>query len=148
MTKAYRAPGVVERFEDMGPALFRDGERAFEVVHATPIADVGNESGTVLVDAPARRHVEDVASKEPGDHEQTEDDIADHAASKILEALGKRKEEVDNVHENQEEMADAGLVVGITAGDKADGDEVVGQHLPMVLAAVLNVDDKHLLDPE
>lgn len=32
--------------------------------------------------------------------------------------------------------------------DQADGDDVVGEHLPVVLAALLDVDDDDLLEPE
>lgn len=59
-----------------------------------------------------------------------------------------REEEVDNVHKHQDQVADSGLMVGVGCGNEADGEEVVSQHLPVVLAALLNVNDEHLLQPE
>lgn len=40
------------------------------------------------------------------------------------------------------------MVVAVGCDDQRDGDEVVGQHLPVVLATLLNVDHKDLLEPE
>jgi hypothetical protein len=45
-------------------------------------------------------------------------------------------------------MANSRLMVGITGGNEHDGDEMVRQHLPMILAALLDVDDQDLLQPE
>lgn len=40
------------------------------------------------------------------------------------------------------------MVVTIGSDNQRDGDEVVGQHLPVVFATLLNVDHKDLLEPE
>jgi hypothetical protein len=45
-------------------------------------------------------------------------------------------------------MANPGLVVGIRGRDQYDGEEMVRQHLPVVLAALLDVDHNDLLQPE
>ena len=58
------------------------------------------------------------------------------------------KEYVNQIHKDQDQVTDTCLVVVVRARDEGNGDEVVGQHLPMVLAAFLNVDNKDLLQPE
>lgn len=40
------------------------------------------------------------------------------------------------------------MVVSVASKDQGGGDDVVSEHLPMILAALLNVDDNHLLQPE
>lgn len=62
--------------------------------------------------------------------------------------MAYRQENIDQVHQDEDQVTDPGLVVVVGAGDQGDGNEVVGQHLPVVLAALLNVDDQDLLQPE
>lgn len=59
-----------------------------------------------------------------------------------------RKEEVNNIHDNEDEVSNARMVVGVASKDKSGGDDVVSEHLPMILAALFNVNDNHLLEPE
>jgi hypothetical protein len=40
------------------------------------------------------------------------------------------------------------VVVSVAGKDKSGGDDMVSKHLPMILAALLNVNDNHLLQPE
>lgn len=40
------------------------------------------------------------------------------------------------------------MAVSVRGVDEADGDDVVRKHLPMVLSALLNVDDQDLLQPK
>lgn len=40
------------------------------------------------------------------------------------------------------------MVVSVAGEDKSGGDNVMGKHLPMVLTALLNVNNNHLLQPE
>jgi len=40
------------------------------------------------------------------------------------------------------------MVVEVAARNQRDGDDVVREHLPMILATLLNVDDNNLLQPE
>jgi hypothetical protein len=86
--------------------------------------------------------------KKPRNHEQAEHDIADSGESQILQALCERKEEVNDIHEHEDQVADPRLVVSVRSCDERDGDEVVRKHLPVILAAVLEVDDEDLLNPE
>jgi hypothetical protein len=58
------------------------------------------------------------------------------------------KSQINRVHHHQYQMADFSLVVGVASRNEGYGDEVMRQHLPMVLSAILNVDYKQLLDPE
>ena len=45
-------------------------------------------------------------------------------------------------------MANPRVVVGVASGNERDGDEVMAQHLPMVLPALFHVDDNDLLQPK
>jgi hypothetical protein len=56
-----------------------------------------------------------------------------------------RKEEVNNIHDDEDEVTNAGVVVRIASIDESCGDDVVSEHLPMILAALLDVNDNHLL---
>lgn len=58
------------------------------------------------------------------------------------------KDNVDNIHNDENQVADACKVVGIRGHDQANGDNVVRQHLPVIFSLLLNVDDVNLLDPE
>jgi len=56
-----------------------------------------------------------------------------------------REENVPNIEQHQNQVAYGVVVVSVRSNDQRNGDEMVGQHLPMVLATLLNVDDKDLL---
>lgn len=45
-------------------------------------------------------------------------------------------------------MADGGVAIGVAGEEQAAGDEVVGKHLPVILAALLDVEDHDLLNPD
>jgi hypothetical protein len=45
-------------------------------------------------------------------------------------------------------MTNSSLVVGVACGDQGDGDEVMTEHLPMILPSLLDVNNKDLLEPE
>ncbi len=59
-----------------------------------------------------------------------------------------RKEDVDHVHEHEDQVTDARKVVCVRGEQKAVGDDVVGEHLPVVLAPLLHMDDQELLHPK
>lgn len=59
-----------------------------------------------------------------------------------------REKEINNVHQDQDQVTNSGHVVAVAGGDQGAGDDVVREHLPVILAALLNVDDDDLLQPE
>ena len=71
-----------------------------------------------------------------------------------LEGIAKEMKEtyweknVHNIHYAEDHVGDFRLVVAITGEYQARRDNVVGEHLPMVLPPLLNVDDHDLLQPE
>jgi hypothetical protein len=59
-----------------------------------------------------------------------------------------REDDVDKVHDAQDDGSDAHVVVSIGEEEERGREEVVGEHLRIVFALLLNVDDQDLLDPE
>lgn len=59
-----------------------------------------------------------------------------------------RKEEIHHIHDDQDEQSNTGVVVAVARRNQGRRDKVVAKHLPVVLAAILNVDDNNLLQPE
>lgn len=59
-----------------------------------------------------------------------------------------REQDVANIEQHQYQVADSVVVVPVRTDDQGNGDKVVAQHLPMVLAALLDVDDEDLLKPK
>lgn len=59
-----------------------------------------------------------------------------------------RQEQIHHVHNDKDEVANTSVVVTITGEEESSGDEVVGEHLPVVLAALLDIDDDDLLQPK
>ena len=55
------------------------------------------------------------------------------------------QEDVAVIHEDQNETPDASKVADVAEGDECDGDDVVGHHLHVVLAARLGVEDEDLV---
>lgn len=58
------------------------------------------------------------------------------------------QEKIDNIHDDQNKVTNSGHVVDIARRNQGSGDDVVAKHLPMILAALLNVDDDDLLKPK
>jgi hypothetical protein len=59
-----------------------------------------------------------------------------------------RKKQVHHIHNHQDKHADSGVVVAVARGNQRRRDEMVAEHLPVVLSTVLNVDDHNLLQPK
>lgn len=59
-----------------------------------------------------------------------------------------REHQINYIHQAQDDIADLGLVVAVATNQEQAGDNVVGEHLPMVLSALLDVDNHNLLQPE
>lgn len=56
-----------------------------------------------------------------------------------------REENVPKIEQHQNQVAHGVVVVSIRSDNQRNSDEMVRQHLPMVLATLLNVDNKDLL---
>lgn len=62
--------------------------------------------------------------------------------------IAYRQEEVNHIHEYQHQIPHPRMPVPIRRVNQRARHNVVGKHLPVVLAALLNVDDDELLQPE
>jgi len=89
-----------------------------------------------------------MSGKQPRDHECHKGHVWCDGYLEVLEHLGQREEDVAKVHEDEDEATDAGVVECIRGVDEGDGDDVVGEHLIMVLPVRFGVEDEHLVDPE
>lgn len=58
------------------------------------------------------------------------------------------KEEVHNIHGAEDKVGDLRLVVPIAREDQQGRDDVVREHLPVILPPCFNVDHHDLLQPE
>ena len=58
------------------------------------------------------------------------------------------QDDVDKVHDGQDDDADAHMEVTVGQAHERSSEDVVCEHLRIVLALLLNVDDENLLDPE
>lgn len=130
------------------------------------VASVGHFDGNIGVDGPADGEVKDVSGDEPRKHENTKSNVASGLHAHVLEQLRNlhtngqysarsryrartyREDQIDYIHQTQDDIANLGLVVAVAANQKQTCDDVVGEHLPMILSALLNVDDQNLLQPE
>jgi hypothetical protein len=56
-----------------------------------------------------------------------------------------RKDNIDHIHQNQDQVCYTGEVECIRSRHQNNGYDVVGQHLPVILATFLNVDHYKLL---
>jgi hypothetical protein len=59
-----------------------------------------------------------------------------------------RQNDVDKVHDGQDDDADAHVEVAVGQAHQRSGEDVMGEHLGVVFALLLDVDDENLLDPE
>jgi hypothetical protein len=56
--------------------------------------------------------------------------------------------QIDYIHQTQDDVANLGLVVAVAANQEQTCDDVVGEHLPMILSALFNINDQDLLQPK
>jgi hypothetical protein len=59
-----------------------------------------------------------------------------------------REDNVDKVHNGENDNANLGMVVTVRQKHEGGGEDVMGKHLRIVLALLLDVDHKELLDPK
>jgi hypothetical protein len=107
-----------------------------------------------------------VTSDEPAGHEQAEEYIAHCLQAHVSQAFSKlkrdqeeislgnqldnnvvthRQEYIARIHQNEDYVASRCKVERVRADEEQDGDDVVGEHLPVVLSPFLDIDDENLL---
>ncbi len=59
-----------------------------------------------------------------------------------------RKEKINYVHQNKDNVGDLRLVIAVTAEEQATCDDMMREHLSVVFPALFNVDHHDLLQPE
>lgn len=59
-----------------------------------------------------------------------------------------REKDVHHIHQDEHQVGHPGEMQGIRGGNQHDRHQVVGEHLPVVLATGLDVQDEDLLQPE
>ena len=59
-----------------------------------------------------------------------------------------REENVSKIEQHQNQVAHSVVVVSVRSNNQGNSDEVVRQHLPMVLATLFDVDNEDLLKPK
>ena len=89
-----------------------------------------------------------MAREEPREDEHAEGDVTGFLVPGVFEEFGDGEDNVDDVHKAEDEVADAGLVVAVGKDEEEAGDDMMGEHLPVVFAAFFDVDDDDLLEPE
>lgn len=102
---------------------------------------------------------------QPCEHEDTESDIATHFVFEVFEDFGSlhasvpffslkrnystyRQQKVDNVHQAQHHIRNIIETVDVSRTQQRAGNQMMGQHLVVILPLLLYVDDKNLLQPE
>ena len=105
-----------------------------------------------------------MAGEEPRNEEDTKGDVAGGAEAEVVEDFSAldfvswgifgdirtthAEENVNNVHHDENDVPDFGLVEAITGEYKGRGENVVCKHLPMILAFLFDVHDEKLLQPK
>ena len=59
-----------------------------------------------------------------------------------------RQDDVDKIHDAQDDGTDAHVVVAVGQKQKRGGKDVMREHLCVILALLLDVDNENLLNPE
>lgn len=58
------------------------------------------------------------------------------------------KEQIDNIHDAKDQVCYLGLVIAITRKDQHGRNNVVAEHMPVILSPFLDVYNENLLEPE
>lgn len=85
---AFRVPEGLEKV----PEAIGSFERPLDGAVPPAVTAVGDFHGEVVVEGPADHHVGNMASSNPDDHEDAEDDVANGGKPKVFEALCKLHE--------------------------------------------------------
>jgi hypothetical protein len=129
-----------------------------------PVASEIGVDGEVGPDGIANGEVGNVARRDPGDHEDPKNNVADPGEAHVFKAfcdlcmvrdmyqrgegLKYWEKKFHNIHQAKDYVGDFRLVITVTREYQRRRDDMVGEHLPMVLPSLLHVDDHDLLQPE
>ena len=69
-------------------------------------------------------------------------------AKMLLLPCAYRKDNVDEVHDAQDNGANAHVIIAVGEEHECGRENMVREHLSIILALLLNVDNKNLLNPE
>mgnify|MGYP006900020139 CR=1 FL=1 len=158
---------VLERVKEMVPPV-RVSICAVHPPGSARVAAIRDHPRDSLVDRPAQSKIDDVASNEPRDQEDAKSNIAAHFVSKILEHLcglfdvwselhddemwvcnrPYRQKEVHDIHKTQDHIGNVVEAIDIGGAKERAREDVVRQHLVVILPPLLDVDDQDLLHPE
>ena len=59
-----------------------------------------------------------------------------------------REDQINHIHEAEDHIPNPCLIVTITSRNQSTGNEVMGQHLHMILSSLFDIHNQDLLDPE
>lgn len=62
--------------------------------------------------------------------------------------IAYRQKQIHDIHQTQNHIRDVVEAVNISGGEEGAGDEMVGQHLVVILPPLLDVENEDLLHPE
>lgn len=65
-----------------------------------------------------------------------------------MNLMAYRQQQVDNVHQTQYNVRNIIKTVDIGRGQESAGEDVVSQHLVVILSPFFHVDNQDLLEPE
>lgn len=60
-------------------------------------------------------------------------------------SLTHGQDQINSIHKTQNGVANFCLVIAVAEQHQSAGDDVMGEHLPVVLSLLLNVDNHNLL---
>lgn len=84
----------------------------------------------------------------PRDHECHKRHIGCDGYFEVLEHLGQREEDVAKIQEDQKEATNTSKVECVRGVDEGNSDDMVGEHLIVVLPVGFGVEDEQLVDPK
>ena len=85
-------------------------------------------------------------SDDPYQHEDGKEHITQSRAAHVLGQLGEAKANVCRVHQQQDRETHIVEARDIGATNKQERHEVMREHLPVVRTALLEMNNKHLMD--
>lgn len=101
-------------------------------------------------------------AEQPCDEEDDKGQVAERCEGEISQHLGElrvrtapwlrsahtyRQEDVTQVHQEMKDRADSREMSDVAPGDQHDGQDVVSEHLPVVVPSLLRVDHVQLVEP-
>lgn len=107
---------------------------------------------------------------DPGNEEYSKSNVAKFAVTAIFETFSKlsypsqssmieqrgflasrythREDNIDHIHDNEDIITNSSVMIAVTRRDESNGDKMMTEHLPVVFASFLDIDNNDLLQPE